>query len=115
MAGLHEEKHKPDKKQLPGPLSRCLLQLFKFFLRACGIRRGVGWCAMKTIALDLPDPLADPLADALERAVKESGCAAQELAREALRNFLLHGQFALQEQHQLEDVATALREAGLAV
>ena len=88
-----------------------LLQLFNFFLRACGIRRGVGWCAMKTIALELPDPLAD----ALERAVKESGCAAQELAREALRNFLLHGQFALQEQHQLEDVATALREAGLAV
>ena len=65
---------------------------------------------MKTIALELPDPLAD----ALERAVKESGCAAQELAREALRDFLLHGRFALQEQHQLEDVATALREAGLA-
>ena len=74
---------------------------------------GVVWdgAGMKTIALELPDPLAD----ALERAVKESGCAAQELAREALRNFLLHGHFALQEQHQLEDVATALREAGLAV
>jgi len=66
---------------------------------------------MKVIALELPDPLAD----ALERAAEESGCEAQELAREALRNFLEHGRLALQEQHQLEDVATALREAGLAV
>ena len=77
------------------------------------VETGSVWdgAGMKTIALELPDPLAD----ALERAVKESGCAAQELAREALRDFLLHGRFALQEQHQLEDVATALREAGLAV
>ncbi len=79
-----------------------------------GLAKGRGLCdgrGMKTIALELPDPLAD----ALERAVKESGCAAQELAREALRDFLVHGRFALQEQHQFEDVATALREAGLAV
>lgn len=80
----------------------------------CGLAEGRGLCDgpdMKTIALELTDPLAE----ALERAVKESGCAAQELAREALRDFLLHGRFALQEQHQLEDVASALREAGLAV
>lgn len=66
---------------------------------------------MKMIAVELPDPLAE----ALDRAVKESGCAAQELAREALRDFLQQGRFALQEQHLLEDVAKVLGEAGLAV
>jgi len=39
---------------------------------------------------------------------------AQELAREALRDFLLHGHFSLQEQSRLEDLATTLREVGLA-
>jgi len=65
--------------------------------------------SMKTIALELPDALAA----ALELAAVESGCDAQELARAALREFIEQGRFALQERHQLQDIASALREAGL--
>jgi hypothetical protein len=64
---------------------------------------------MKTFALELPDALAA----ALDQAVAESGCDAKELALAALRQFIVHGRFALQERHQLEDVASALREAAL--
>lgn len=65
--------------------------------------------AMKTFALELPDALAA----ALDLAVAESGCDAQELALAALREFIEHGRFALQERHQMEDITFALREAGL--
>lgn len=61
------------------------------------------------IALELPDPLAE----ALERAAKESGSNARELTLHALRDFLAHSQFALQERHQLEDISASLLEAGL--
>jgi predicted transcriptional regulator len=64
---------------------------------------------MKTFAVELPDALAA----ALDQAAAESGSDAQELARAALREFLERGRFALQERHQLEDIASALREAGL--
>jgi predicted transcriptional regulator len=64
---------------------------------------------MKTLAVELPDGLAA----ALDIAAVESGCDAQELARAALREFIEHGRFALQERHQLEDITAALREAGL--
>jgi hypothetical protein len=64
---------------------------------------------MKTLALELPDALAA----ALDLAVAESGCDAQELTRAALREFIEYGRFALQERHQLSDIASALREAGL--
>ena len=64
---------------------------------------------MKTLAVELPDALAA----ALEHAAAESGCDAQELARAALREFIEQGRFALQERHQLQDIASALREAGL--
>ena len=64
---------------------------------------------MKTIALELPDALAA----ALDSAAVESGHDAQELARAALRKFIARGRFALQERHQLEDIASALREAGI--
>jgi predicted transcriptional regulator len=64
---------------------------------------------MKTFAMELPDSLAA----ALDLAAAETGSDAQELARAALREFIEHGRFALQERHQLEDIAAALREAGL--
>jgi len=67
------------------------------------------FAAMKTLAVELPDALAD----ALDMAAVESGCDAQELARAALREFIQHGRFALQERHQLDDITAALREAGL--
>jgi RNA processing factor Prp31 len=66
---------------------------------------------MKTLAVELPDGLAA----ALESAVEESGSEAQELTRAALRDFIEQGHFALQERHQLEDIASAMRAIAPAI
>ena len=64
--------------------------------------------SMKTLAIELPDPLAA----ALDHAVVDGGFRdAGEVAREALRDYLSHRRFALQERHQMEDIAAALAEA----
>ncbi|KAB2648218.1 MAG: hypothetical protein DVB27_01530 [Verrucomicrobia bacterium] len=64
---------------------------------------------MKTFALELPDPLAA----ALDGAVVEGGFRdAGEVAREALRDYLSHRRFALQERHQLDDIAAARASRG---
>ena len=63
---------------------------------------------MKTLELELPDPLAAKL----DRAVaKGSFHDAGELTRAALRDFLARGRLALVEQHQLDDIKAAVREA----
>ena len=63
---------------------------------------------MKTLAIELPDPLAA----ALDHAVVDGGFRdAGEVAREALRDYLSHRRFALPERHQMEDIAAALAEA----
>lgn len=63
---------------------------------------------MKTLALELPDPLAE----ALDRAVTDGGFRdAEEVAREALRDYLGRRRFCLQEQQQLQDISLALAEA----
>ncbi len=65
---------------------------------------------MKTLAIELPDPLAA----ALDHAVVDGGFRdAGEVAREALRDYLSHRRFALQERHQTKDIAAALAEAKL--
>ncbi|WP_043584390.1 ribbon-helix-helix protein, CopG family [Geminisphaera colitermitum] len=65
---------------------------------------------MKTLAVELPEPMVR----ALDRAVLEGGFRdEQELAREALRDYLAHSRFALLERHQLEDIRAAAREAGI--
>ena len=62
---------------------------------------------MKTLALELPDPLAAALDDAVvDGGFRDAG----EVAREALRDYLSHRRFALQERHQLDDIAAALAE-----
>jgi Arc/MetJ-type ribon-helix-helix transcriptional regulator len=62
---------------------------------------------MKTLALELPDPLAAALNDAVvDGGFRDAG----EVAREALRDYLSHRRFALQERHQLDDIAAALAE-----
>jgi Arc/MetJ-type ribon-helix-helix transcriptional regulator len=64
---------------------------------------------MKTLVIELPETMAK----ALDRAVLEGGFRdEQELAREALRNYLMHSRFSLLEQHQLEDIRAALIEGG---
>ena len=65
--------------------------------------------SMTTISLELPDPLAE----ALKAAEAETGSNARELAVAALREFLGEHRFALAESHQREDIAAALREAGV--
>ena len=63
---------------------------------------------MKTLALELPEPLAAKL----DRAVAEGSFRnAGDLTRMALRDFLARGRLALVERHQLEDIKTAVREA----
>ncbi len=62
---------------------------------------------MKTLALELPDPLAAALDDAVvDGGFRDAG----EVAREALRDYLSHRRFALQERHQMDDIAAALAE-----
>ena len=64
---------------------------------------------MKTLSLELPDPLAMEL----DRAVNDGGFRdAAEVTRAALRDYLGHRRFALQERQQLDDVAAAVAEAG---
>ena len=63
---------------------------------------------MKTLALELPDPLAAALDDAVvDGGFRDAG----EVAREALRDYLSHRRFALLERHQMDDIAAALAEA----
>ncbi len=62
---------------------------------------------MKTFTLELPDPLAAALDDAVvDGGFRDAG----EVAREALRDYLSHRRFALQERHQMDDIAAALAE-----
>ena len=51
--------------------------------------------------------------DALFRQANLVDEAGDPVAREALRDYLSHRQFALQERHQTKDIAAALAEAKL--
>jgi len=63
---------------------------------------------MKTLELELPEPLAAQMDRAVAKGVfRDTG----ELARAALREFLARGRLALMEHHQLDDIKTAVREA----
>lgn len=61
---------------------------------------------MKTLEIEVPDQLAREMEEVVRRGwfTDES-----ELARQALGDFLRHHRLDLQEQHQLDDVAWALR------
>ena len=62
---------------------------------------------MKTLAVELPDPMAHEV----ESAVKAGSFgSASEVVRAALREFITHRRFELMEQQQLQDIAWALRE-----
>ena len=63
---------------------------------------------MKTLSLELPDPLAAEL----DGAVNDGGFRdAGEVARAALRDYLGRRRFALQERQQLDDIAAAVAES----
>lgn len=64
---------------------------------------------MTTISIDLPDTLAA----SLRAAEAETGSDLQELALAALRDFIDGHRYSLMETHQREDIAEALREAGV--
>lgn len=61
---------------------------------------------MKTLEIEVPDQLAREIEELVRRGwFADEG----ELARRALGDFLRHYRLDLQEQHQLDDVAWALR------
>ena len=64
---------------------------------------------MTTISLELPDSLAQ----ALRSAEEETGADGRDLALAALREFLGEHRFTLADSQQREDIAEALRKAGL--
>jgi len=62
---------------------------------------------MKTLAVELPEPMAREVEDAVRAGGFED---AAEVVRAALREFLAHHRFELLEKQQLQDVAWAVRE-----
>jgi Arc/MetJ-type ribon-helix-helix transcriptional regulator len=62
---------------------------------------------MKTIEVELPDQLARELETAVASGRFENS---GDVVRAALRDFLTGRRFELLEQHQLQDIAWALRE-----
>lgn len=62
---------------------------------------------MKTLAVELPDPLAREVENAVAAGVFENPGA---VVCAALREFIGHRRFELMEQQQLQDIAWALRE-----
>ena len=82
-----------------------------------GLKNKLPLAGAPAVRLLCPDENArarttDPLAAALDDAVVDGGFRdAGEVAREALRDYLSHRRFALQERHQMDDIAAALAEA----
>lgn len=65
---------------------------------------------MKVLQIELPEALADEV----DLAVRSGFFADDgEVVREALRLLISKGRYALQEQHQLQDIEWAVTEARL--
>jgi len=62
---------------------------------------------MKTLQVELPDQMARDVEATVQAGVFED---AAEVVRVALREFITRRRFELMEQHQLQDIAWALRE-----